>query len=69
VTAAVRTGRWPVALKLTGAALVAVLGVVAVVLAGRDDSPGGQLLACLLVIAAVIFGVRTISRSRGASRP
>ncbi len=44
-------------------ALVAI-GVTAVVLGEADDSPGLQGLGVLLVIAAVVLGVRTVRRAR-----
>ncbi len=44
-------------------AAVAV-GVTAVVLGEADDSPGLQGLGVLLVIGAVVLGVRTVRRAR-----
>ncbi|MBM7804960.1 hypothetical protein JOD57_000797 [Geodermatophilus bullaregiensis] len=51
---------------LAVAALLAVLavGVAAVVLGEADDSPGLQGLGVLLVIGAVVLGVRTVRRAR-----
>jgi hypothetical protein len=42
---------------------VGVAGVAGVVAAGIDDSPGGQLLGVLLIIGAVVLGVRMVRRS------
>ena len=39
--------------------LAIAVGVAGVVAAGIDDSPGGQLLGVLLIIGAVVLGVRT----------
>ena len=44
--------------------LAIAVGIVGVVAAGIDDSPGGQLLGVLLIIGAVAVGVRTALRSR-----
>jgi hypothetical protein len=35
-----------------------------VVAAGIDDAPGGQLLSALLIIGAVVMGVRMVKHSR-----
>ncbi len=40
-----------------------VLGVLAIVFAGMDDSPGGQLIGAALVLGAVVFGLRSMRRS------
>jgi len=40
------------------------LGAAGVVAGEADDSPGLQLLGALLVLAAVVLGVRTARRSR-----
>jgi hypothetical protein len=45
------------------AILATVIGVAAVVLGGADDSPGLQLLGVLLVVGAVVLGVRSAQRS------
>jgi drug/metabolite transporter (DMT)-like permease len=45
------------------AVLGVALGVAAVVYGGADDSPGLQGLGVLLVLGAVVFGVRTVRRS------
>ena len=52
---------------LTAVGIVAlfVLGVLAVVLGGADDSPGLQGIGGFLIVAAVVVGVR---RSRGNVR-
>ena len=44
--------------------LVAALGIAGVVLGEADDSPGLQGLGGLLVIGAVVVGVRTVRRAR-----
>lgn len=41
---------------------VAAVGGAFVVYAGYDDSPGGQLLGILLVLAAMGLGVRSAAR-------
>ena len=46
------------------AVLVVALGVTGVVLGEADDSPGLQLLGVLLVVGAIVFGVRELRRSR-----
>ncbi|WP_204263431.1 hypothetical protein [Geodermatophilus normandii] len=43
---------------------VVALGVAGVVLGEADDSPGLQGLGGLLVIGAVVFGVRAARRAR-----
>jgi drug/metabolite transporter (DMT)-like permease len=45
------------------AVLVAALGVAAVVLGEGDDSPGLQLIGALLVLGAIVLGVRTARRT------
>jgi drug/metabolite transporter (DMT)-like permease len=42
--------------------LAIAIGVAGVVAAGIDDSPGGQLLSVLLIIGAVVLGVRMVQR-------
>ena len=44
--------------------LAIALGVAAIVYGGFDDSPGGQLLGVLLIVGAVVLGVRMARRSR-----
>ena len=44
--------------------LAIAVGVAGVVAAGIDDSPGGQLLSALLIMGAVVMGVRMIKRNR-----
>jgi drug/metabolite transporter (DMT)-like permease len=46
------------------AVLVVALGVAAVVLGEADDSPGLQGIGVVLVVGAVVLGVRTARRSR-----
>ncbi|MEH0930762.1 hypothetical protein [Micromonospora sp. CPCC 205558] len=38
------------------------LGIAGVVLGEADDSPGLQLIGVLLVIGAVVFGLRNLRR-------
>lgn len=45
------------------AVVVVALGVLAVVYGESDDSPGLQLIGVVLVIAAVVLGVRTARRA------
>lgn len=51
---------------LAAAGIVAlfVLGVLAVVLGGADDSPGLQGIGGFLIVAAVVVGVRAVRRGR-----
>ena len=48
--------------------LVAILAksncVVGIVAGGLDDSPGAQLIGLVIIIAAIVLGVRTFLRSR-----
>jgi drug/metabolite transporter (DMT)-like permease len=46
------------------AVLIVALGVAAVVLGEADDSPGLQGIGVVLVVGAVVLGVRTARRSR-----
>ena len=50
-------------MKYVLVAFAVVLGIAAFVYGGADDSPGLQLLGALLVIGAVVFGVRTARRT------
>lgn len=43
---------------------VVALGVVAVVHGEADDSPGLQLIGVVLVVGAIVFGVRSVRRAR-----
>jgi hypothetical protein len=48
-----------------GVAILAIaIGVAGVVAGGLDDSPGAQLLSVLLIIGAVVIGVRMVRRNR-----
>jgi hypothetical protein len=47
-----------------GAVLAVTIGVAALVFGEADDSPGLQGLGALLVIGAVVLGVRTVRGSR-----
>lgn len=40
-----------------------VLGGMAIVLGGMDDSPGGQLIGAALVLGSVVFGLRRMRRA------
>jgi hypothetical protein len=40
------------------------IGIAGVVAGGVDDAPGAQLVGVLLIIGAVVLGVRTALRSR-----
>ncbi|SNS14950.1 hypothetical protein SAMN06893096_102239 [Geodermatophilus pulveris] len=51
-------------LAVVAVLLVIGLGVAAVVLGEADDSPGLQGLGVLLVVGAVVAGVRTLRRAR-----
>jgi drug/metabolite transporter (DMT)-like permease len=50
--------------KYVLAVLAIAIGVAAVVFGESDDSPGLQGLGALLVIGALVYGVRTARRSR-----
>ena len=41
-----------------------VAGVLGIVYGEADDSPGLQLLGVVLVLGAVVFGVRAVRRGR-----
>jgi multisubunit Na+/H+ antiporter MnhB subunit len=45
------------------ATLGVALGIAAVIYGGHDDSPGLQLIGLVLVVGAVVFGVRAVRRS------
>jgi drug/metabolite transporter (DMT)-like permease len=51
-------------MKYLVAILVIALGVAAIVYGGHDDSPGAQLIGVLLIVGAVLLGVRMVRRSR-----
>lgn len=44
--------------------LAVAIGVTGIVYGESDDSPGLQLLGVVIVIGAVVFGVRTARHSR-----
>jgi hypothetical protein len=46
------------------AILAIAIGVAAIVAGGVDDSPGGQLIGVVIIVGAVVLGVRMIQRSR-----
>jgi hypothetical protein len=50
-------------MKYVVAILTIAIGVAGVVAGGVDDSPGLQLLSVLLIISAVVLGVRSALRS------
>jgi hypothetical protein len=52
------------ALAIAVALLLVALGIAGVVAGEADDSPGLQLLGALLVVGAVVAGVRTVRRRR-----
>jgi drug/metabolite transporter (DMT)-like permease len=51
-------------MKYFVAILAIAIGVAGVVAGGIDDSPGGRLLGVLLIIGAVVLGVRMVKRNR-----
>ena len=51
-------------MKYVVAILTIAIGVAGVVAGGADDSPGLQLLGVLLIIGAVVLGVRMVQRRR-----
>jgi drug/metabolite transporter (DMT)-like permease len=51
-------------MKYVVAVLAIAIGVAGVVTGGADDSPGFQLLGVLLIIGAVVLGVRMVQRSK-----
>jgi hypothetical protein len=44
--------------------LVIAVGTAAIVYGEADDSPGGQLVGVLLVVGAIVLGVRMVRRSK-----
>jgi drug/metabolite transporter (DMT)-like permease len=51
-------------MKYVVAVLAIAIGVAGVVAGEADDSPGLQLLGVLLIIGAVVLGVRMVRRRR-----
>jgi hypothetical protein len=51
-------------MKYIVAILAVAIGVAGIVAGGADDSPGLQLLGVVVVIGAVVLGVRIARRSR-----
>ncbi|MET7946008.1 hypothetical protein [Micromonospora sp. NPDC005324] len=45
---------------IVGIILAVGLGITVVVLGGADDSPGLQLIGVVLVLCAVVFGIRNL---------
>lgn len=52
-------------LAAVGVIALFLLGVLAVLLGGADDSPGLQGIGGFLIVAAVVVGARQLRRSRG----
>lgn len=46
-------------LKILGSVLAILFGVFMVVYGGYDDSPGGQLLGVVLVVAGIVGLIRS----------
>jgi hypothetical protein len=44
--------------------LAIAIGIAGVVAGGVDDAPGAQRVGVLLIIGAVVLGVRMVQRSR-----
>lgn len=56
--------------SFAGALALVALGVAAMLFGGNDDAPGLVLIGMLLVIGALVIGVRALlRRRRGADRP
>ena len=55
-------GRRP--MKYVVAVLAIAIGVAVIVAGGIDDSPGAQLIGLLIIIGAVVLGVRHFRRSQ-----
>ena len=51
-------------MKYLLAVLAIAIGVAGIVAGGIDDSPGAQLIGLLIIIGAVVLGVRHFRRSR-----
>jgi hypothetical protein len=51
-------------MKYLVAILAIAIGVAATVAGGLDDAPGAQLIGVVIIIGAVVLGVRTALRSR-----
>ncbi len=56
-------------LTAVGVVALFVVGVLAVVLGGADDSPGLQGIGGFLIVAAVVVGARAVRRGRARSSP
>ena len=56
-------------MKYVVAILAFVLGATGIVAGGIDDSPGAQLLGVVLVVGALVLGVRIARRSRSDVSP
>jgi hypothetical protein len=51
-------------MKYIAVILAIGIGVAAIVAGGVDDAPGAQLVGVLIIIGAVVVGVRMVRRSR-----
>jgi hypothetical protein len=51
-------------MKYLVAILAVALGVAAIIYGGADDSPGLQLIGVLIIVGAVVVGVRIARSSR-----
>ena len=60
------TGKIFTLLGVLGLVGAVVLGVLAVLLGGADDSPGLQGIGGFLIVAAVVVGVRAVRRGRSS---
>ena len=52
------------AMKYLLVMFVIAVGAAAIVYGEADDSPGGQLVGVLLVVGAIVLGVRMVRRSK-----
>ncbi|MEU3643144.1 hypothetical protein AB0E59_07165 [Lentzea sp. NPDC034063] len=51
-------------LPLVACVLVVALGVGAIMYADADDAPGLGLIGFVLILGAIVFGVRTVLRAK-----
>jgi hypothetical protein len=51
-------------MKYFVAVLAIAIGVAGVVAGEADDSPGLQLLGVLIIVGAIVMGVRVVQRGR-----
>lgn len=52
-------------IKLTISIAAVLLGAALVVYGGYDDSPGGQLIGVLIVVAGIVSAFRSRKRTSG----